>query len=323
MSKDENNTDSYTDNTNTNNNEDANNNHIDTSDNNRQNQYYDGEGRGKKFLYLIQELKDKQANQTLWNYMPAIDMKTLTLNHTCIYVVDDNHSDGDNRDDGISAKTKSHTIITTHSQQQQQLERKQYGQLLNSTLTNIGYSHPSKDVICMTERITYLHMHKAGGTSMKHAMATLNQKCLEEHSNNNLNKSCEKMEHRIYTPSEGPSTRLRLYERSSIEAYKTLSQDVTTYPNSIYAPNQHILFTLVRDPTERFLSSIGQVFLGAKGSLRNKWGKLMEKSCVIDSHSSKETLRCLAQYVQRHGFWIELHFTPQAIELLFALFTNT
>ena len=70
----------------------------------------------------------------------------------------------------------------------------------------------------------------------------------------------------------------------------------------------------MRDPTERFISSIGQA-LGATGSTGNHIGPILRKACIKET--SKETLKCLAHYVQDHGFWIELHFTPQVVDISF------
>jgi len=90
----------------------------------------------------------------------------------------------------------------------------------------------------------------------------------------------------------------------------------TKYPTveNGFQSNQHVIFALVRDPTERFISSLGQA-MGAAGSQMNEMAPILKEACL--SNTSKETLSCIARYVQKHGFWIELHFTPQVLDLSF------
>jgi hypothetical protein len=96
----------------------------------------------------------------------------------------------------------------------------------------------------------------------------------------------------------------------------------TTYPLEKYEPDQHVIFALVRDPIDRFISSIGQA-LGARGSTGNHIGPVLMSTCVEGKESSAAILKCIAKYVQKHGFWIELHFTPQVIDISFTtMFTD-
>lgn len=90
--------------------------------------------------------------------------------------------------------------------------------------------------------------------------------------------------------------------------------EATRYPDEKFTIHQHTIFAAVRDPTERFISSIGQA-LGASGSGGNKIGGVLLKECV--KTTSHAALSCLAKYVRDHGFWIELHFTPQVVDIAF------
>ena len=85
----------------------------------------------------------------------------------------------------------------------------------------------------------------------------------------------------------------------------------TTYPNK-FGKDDHVIFAVIRDPTDRFISSIGQA-MGAKGSESNKVGKILKEECL--KKSAKETLRCCINFVKEKGFWFELHFTPQVIDM--------
>jgi len=77
----------------------------------------------------------------------------------------------------------------------------------------------------------------------------------------------------------------------------------------------HVIFAMVRDPTERFISSVGQA-LGATGSQGNGIGKVIKRECLRSS--TQESLRCIIKYVKTYSIWIELHFAPQILDIHFA-----
>lgn len=93
----------------------------------------------------------------------------------------------------------------------------------------------------------------------------------------------------------------------------------TTYPSDHFEAQDHVLFAVVRDPTERFISSIGQA-MGGKGSKRNIIGPILQEACI--KSTSAETLKCMAKYVRDHGHWIELHFAPQVIDIAFTVMSQ-
>ena len=67
-------------------------------------------------------------------------------------------------------------------------------------------------------------------------------------------------------------SKLKYDDDSSIEEVKknTMAslKHATHYPSSKFEPEDHVMFAVVRDPTERFISSIGQA-MGGMGSKRN------------------------------------------------------
>jgi len=89
----------------------------------------------------------------------------------------------------------------------------------------------------------------------------------------------------------------------------------TAYPTERFGPQEHVLFAAVRDPAERFISSIGQA-MGARGSQRNLVCTILQRECL--KSTSRETLSCMARYVRDHGHWIELHFAPQVVDVSFS-----
>ena len=88
----------------------------------------------------------------------------------------------------------------------------------------------------------------------------------------------------------------------------------TTYSSHKFGDHNHVIFAVVQDPAERFVSSIGQA-MGGEGSQRNLIRKTLQEEYI--KSNSALTLTCMAKYARDHGFWIELHFTPQVIDILF------
>ena len=111
------------------------------------------------------------------------------------------------------------------------------------------------------------------------------------------------------------TTKKRRDEEERLFVMKSLKK-ATTYPSDHFKAQDHVLLAVVRDPTERFISSIGQA-MGGKGSKRNLIGPILQKTCI--KSTSADTLKCMAKYVRDHGHWIELHFAPQAIDIAFTV----
>jgi len=292
-------------------------------------------GIGKSFLPVVRELQEKQANLTLWKNMPHLGIPLVTFQDTCF---DKERARTLRLSRVFSSSRRNRTVFppfsraknTTTEQQRRRRRMKkddsnegkylqqskgqrrrrllQREKLKYSRLTNIGRSYMNDTKTakkCITERFSFLHVHKNGGTSVRDTFAAIVRE----------NSQSAAIERTIiwYGNSATSSAKGRA---SALE----LLQHATHYPtNGEYAPQQVVLITLVRDPLSRFISSIGQA-LGGDGSTNNKIGGVLRKACVQNEsiHSSQDSLLCLARYVKEHGFWIELHFTPQALEISFA-----
>jgi len=173
---------------------------------------------------------------------------------------------------------------------------------LSTVLKDIG-QHNSKDgQHCLTERISLLPVHKAGCSSLRKVFDFLTS----EKSNG------QRIRHKFYATKSGPTSAAKRKEAEAF-ALDSLAK-ATKYPDKVFAPEQHVIFAVVRDPTERFISSIGQA-LGGTGSRSNRVAPRLKKECLKET--SSKTLKCLAHYVKDHGFWIELHFTPQVVDISF------
>jgi len=287
--------------------------------------FFDPEcGIGKDYVHFIEDAEAMRRNKTLWDFMPAIGFPTLSMKNTCI---SQNFTDENGKKDILFGSEDGHDV-ENHD------PFSSGSTLPESTLKDIGHNIFSKNeeqLSCMTERITMLHVHKAGGSSLHEAFDRI-----ERTANSQGRYDAVAQErHKFFTPRAGPDsprqkqpnqnanndydydytytpgTDVPLYKQS-LESLK----HATKYPQEKYQPEQHVIIALVRDPTERFISSIGQA-LGAEGSQGNHIGKVLMEECVAGKERSADALKCIAKYVQKHGFWIELHFTPQVIDISF------
>jgi len=245
--------------------------------------FHESCGLGKEFVHHIEDAKAKKLNGTLWNFMPAVGFPTVTMNNTCLNV-----GDGSMYRDAsaVAGRVDDKTVL------------KNIGNHLNDD--------EDAQIKCMTERLSFLHVHKAGGSSLHNAFNFVSQ-----------SKNAQLVRHKFFSPSTNPGAQPKQMTVQGAKMYNFTLKSLlhaTKYPDEEFAPEQHVIFAAVRDPTERFISSIGQA-LGAQGSGGNHIGPILKKECIKEN--SQETLRCLAHYVQDHGFWIELHFTPQVIDISF------
>lgn len=271
-------------------------------------------GLGKQYNIFLQQAEEMRQNRTLWMNMPAVGFPTLTLNHTCYSTTQVNrHGVYDIIPNPNYSKDSNHNVplnrATLHNIGSFTLEPEQ---------ANNAYGHPST-LQCMTERVSMLHVHKVGGTSLHSAFDMADSM--------GRGKGVLQIRHKFFTPSRGPDSRplfsgggLDILHRTESTLYldtlESLTKYATTYPEKVYEPEQHLVFAFVRDPVDRFISSLGQA-LGASGSQGNQIGPVLKEECVVDKETSGEVLKCIAKYVQEHGFWIELHFTPQVIDISF------
>jgi len=179
------------------------------------------------------------------------------------------------------------------------------------------------------KRITFIHVHKTGGTSIVTHLRSL------------IGRTDMKvMERKIFEwQTNIPMNKLRRDSGQDVIA-RQLKQDV--YPHAITFPNstkkinpspwsgtidkskKHVMFAVVRCPVERFISSIGQA-MGAFGS-KTPLSKHLQSKCLTSTtytlEASRETIQCVIDWVRRNntydGFYEEVHFTPQAVEIAFA-----
>ena len=91
--------------------------------------------------------------------------------------------------------------------------------------------------------------------------------------------------------------------------YNTISKDLN-----------HMMFALVRDPVERFISAVGQV---TSSKFSKKGSGLKLKNACISSQNENELstssiLKCFVNVILEKGYWVDVHFTPMILEISFA-----
>jgi len=86
--------------------------------------------------------------------------------------------------------------------------------------------------------------------------------------------------------------------------------------------DKHIMFAFLRDPLERFISSVGQAMGKCQTAKKNPSfldaciSKHRKPNCTLQL--SRQRLECAIHYVNEYEFESDVHFTPQALETAFA-----
>ena len=177
---------------------------------------------------------------------------------------------------------------------------------LNLTLWNNMPSIGFPTLSMHNQNISMIHVHKSGGTSLHTAF-----------NKYRANHSVPLTRHHWFFPSKinrEPIKRGKANQQPYFNFALWTAMQAVRYP-STFGPHDHVMFAVIRDPAERFISSVGQA-MGASGSNSNGIAESFREECI--KNTTKETLRCCIDYVKNHTFWVELHFTPQSLEVSFA-----
>jgi len=145
--------------------------------------------------------------------------------------------------------------------------------------------------------ISMTHIHKTAGTSMVAAFGKLKS------------LGAKTSRHTVYIHGKNDTEQEKFRNVSS----KFLDGVVKYQKN--WGIKDHTLIGIIRDPADRFISAVGQA-MGGIGSSRNGIALKLRRECIMKT--SKETLRCVINTVKHKSTWIEIHFTPMALEVSFA-----
>lgn len=99
-------------------------------------------GLGKSYVHCIDDAKQMMANGTLWNFMPSVGFPTLTVNDVCLRL---------DREKEIFVLAEDSDMPSSRVSGKNILEGK------------IG-SYEEDGKKCSKERLSFLHVHKAGGS---------------------------------------------------------------------------------------------------------------------------------------------------------------
>jgi len=183
------------------------------------------------------------------------------------------------------------------------------------------------------QNVTFLHVHKTGGTTIvKHAnsrISSITGRVMQHFkvymfqwiANGMGNPNNNNLRGDPRAPPKG-----MMGQRDKTQMFQmTLDHlaHATKYKsNNNWTARDHLLFGVVRDPTDRFISMIGQAF-GAQGSSRNGGAaEELKRDCLNSEtytlEASRFTIQCVIDKIKEKGYFMEIHFTPQAVEVAFS-----
>jgi hypothetical protein len=188
-----------------------------------------------------------------------------------------------------------------------------YGSFRHIGESSIGDGERNK-----LQRLSMVHVHKAGGTSIVRAFQenevqefmgetkTWTKQLKKGHTSM---KARGKMSNAFIIYAHGRSQRKDTLGRN---AAKQFLKNAVKYQSEWIAA-QHTIFVVVRDPVERFISAIGQATANTKTSpLANQ----LRDRCLHDKAAL--TLECFVRLIETNGTLVDLHFTPMVMEIAFA-----
>jgi hypothetical protein len=138
---------------------------------------------------------------------------------------------------------------------------------------------PAKYSYLPSTLFTFVHVHKCGGTSVKATLSQLAKKV-----------PVGAVTQYKYSFGGGSAQMKERNEQKRLEYIESL----------VKKKDRNILFTVVRDPVDRFLSAVQQV-MHYNDELRDK--------CLIPS-SAKRTIQCAIDDAREHNFRGDVHLLP-------------
>jgi hypothetical protein len=177
----------------------------------------------------------------------------------------------------------------------------------STTVSNTSTSNTSAyDYSYLPQRLSFVHMHKCGGTTIKSSLYDLSRKLkasASASSSSSSSSSSLRAKTRSYRYSfGGGSTKQKETNQRArqdhVDAIKTSSSSSSSQMD--YFP----VFCLVRDPVERFLSAVQQVM---------HYNDELRSSCL--KTTAKATIQCAIRDIASTQYRRDVHLLPMATHL--------
>ena len=156
--------------------------------------------------------------------------------------------------------------------------------------------------------LNYIHIHKNGGTTIRHAFYNLRHIAAFDTGNS---ISCDT---KIYNSKEMLHGKIRITRPQ-------LVQNVSNFVNEIIAKqamqdgNDNVVLSFIRDPVVRFLSQVGETI---RQGVKHPMGHPGPVFGCRDKNIAKEAIQCIIDEIKVNGTIVDKHYTPAAIELYLA-----
>lgn len=159
-------------------------------------------------------------------------------------------------------------------------------------MTALSWSSSSNLLVDLPHNISFIHIHKCVGTTVKALFAQAKQRVSELENINTVTTA--QLNHYKYSFGGGSSAKKELNQQrrqDHIEGMVQLQQQ----------HQEGVVFTIVRDPLERFVSAVQQVM---------HYNDDFRQKCL--RWTSRSTLRCAIAHARETNFLGDVHLIPMA-----------
>jgi len=148
----------------------------------------------------------------------------------------------------------------------------------------------------LPHNISFIHVHKCGGTTVKAILAQAKIK-LGNSNRQGIQADLHNYKYSYGGGSVEQKERNEQMRQDHIEEIFRLQQQSTKLSHS----NDGVVFAIVRDPIERFVSAVQQVM---------HYNEEFRNACL--KWTARSTLRCAIQYAKTTNYLRDVHMVPMA-----------
>jgi len=265
--------------------------------------------KGSKFYHLLEEMEKLIQERKLWLHMPYVGLWTMSF-----------FNDKINPETNQNFQQQNLTFLHVHKTVS---DRCLVPGISFVVKENIDFSHTFFSLVAQS------HLFEKGGTTVvKHANSRIQSITgkATQHFKVFMFQWLVGQQNSMAVRLRGAHSNAFPPMHESPAMFETTLDHLkhaTKYKQpSEWNARDHLLFGIVRDPTERFISMIGQAF-GAHGSARNGGvAEELKRDCLNSEtyslDASRFTIQCVISKIKEHGYFFEIHFTPQAVEVAFS-----